>query len=165
MKLTGNLVAFACFVFSAGHTFAETTLPKDLNRSWVDREVWNGSSANLSNVLLSASGYPMVGIVQDWAVCASPFSVGEANDAMKAGRKEWANKIPGCAVLPRGTQGEWTKERIIDEVAEFRFEVKEAARPLTMYGPSRAAAGIAWFGLRVRSEESKNEAAKSRERP
>jgi hypothetical protein len=144
-----------------GHVEAkEHALPAGLNSSWIDRELWNGGSADLSNVLLSASGYPMIAIVQDWAVCESPFLVREANDAMKAGRREWANKIPGCIVLPRDTLGEWTKERVIDDVLEFRFEATGNERPLTLYGPSRSAAGVPWLGLRVRREGSNTEGCK-----
>jgi hypothetical protein len=120
----------------------------DVNPAWPDRILY-GRSVGLENAVLSPAGYPIVGAVRHWAVCTNPFQVQKANDLMRAGQAHLVEQVASCTLILSGTRAEWTRERAISEVMEWRLQEPGKA-PVTVYAPSPAAAGTVWFGLAKR---------------
>lgn len=103
---------------------------------------------NYTHWLRTPSGYPFVRAREAVPFCASPYSVKEATDAVKAKDERWMATLRGCFLASKNTAVEWSKESVGGmPVVELRIKDPGGGR-MTVYAPDMTTAGIAfWMGF------------------
>ncbi|GBU16515.1 MULTISPECIES: hypothetical protein [Methylobacterium] len=100
-----------------------------------------GLRLDMSDAILTASGYPLILTVAEMPACATPWLAKEAIDAFKQQDRRWVDSTKDCLVIPAGTYGEWLKPFVPPEAGRFRFALRDGSR-LTLYGPANTLSSL-----------------------
>lgn len=84
------------------------------------------------DVILTASGYPIIRADNEVPVCATSWLAKEAADAWKQQDRRWLDGMKNCILVPPGTDAEWLNGRPRTDAFPIRIAFRDGTR-LTVY--------------------------------
>lgn len=84
------------------------------------------------DVILTASGYPIIRANNEVPVCATSWLAKEAADAWKQQDRRWLDSMKDCILVPSGTDAEWLNGRPRTDAFPIRIAFRDGTR-VTVY--------------------------------